>query len=296
MFTLFDSPGRFYRGNLHTHSTRSDGTRPPEEVIRAYRAGGYDFLCLSDHFMEQYDWPITDTRSFMDEKFVTLQGAELHMPETSQRELWHVLAVGLPPEFHAIRSDESGPGVARRAAAAGAFVGIVHPSCSALSIEDGRAIDIAHAVEIYNHLGAQSDRGDGWYLCNSLLNEGRRLSGFASDDCHYGTSDQFGGWIQVKARTLEPSAIVEALKAGEFYSSQGPTIHSVEMQGDVAEIICSPVSTAVAGGYGSKIAVQHGDELTRFRFPLEKFQKHYVRFTVVDRGGRRAWTNAFWFS
>jgi hypothetical protein len=25
----FDKPGRFYRGNLHTHSTRSDGTMPP---------------------------------------------------------------------------------------------------------------------------------------------------------------------------------------------------------------------------------------------------------------------------
>ena len=29
----FALPGHFYKGNLHTHSTNSDGRLPPEEVI-----------------------------------------------------------------------------------------------------------------------------------------------------------------------------------------------------------------------------------------------------------------------
>jgi histidinol phosphatase-like PHP family hydrolase len=76
----FRKPGRFYRGNLHTHSNRSDGELPPEEVIAAYRAQGYDFLALTDHFLPQYHFPITDTRAFRDARFTTLPGAELHAP------------------------------------------------------------------------------------------------------------------------------------------------------------------------------------------------------------------------
>jgi predicted metal-dependent phosphoesterase TrpH len=46
--------GRFFRGNLHCHSSRSDGLLGPEELVAAYRDAGYDFLCLSDHFEEEY--------------------------------------------------------------------------------------------------------------------------------------------------------------------------------------------------------------------------------------------------
>ena len=34
----FRQPGRFFKGNLHTHSTRSDGALEPEAVVAAYRA------------------------------------------------------------------------------------------------------------------------------------------------------------------------------------------------------------------------------------------------------------------
>ena len=53
----FSLPGRFYRGNLHTHSTRSDGRLEPEEVIGRYKEQGYDFLALTDHFMERFEYP-----------------------------------------------------------------------------------------------------------------------------------------------------------------------------------------------------------------------------------------------
>lgn len=37
------------RGNLHTHTTRSDGGLDPQATIRRYAGQGYDFLALSDH-------------------------------------------------------------------------------------------------------------------------------------------------------------------------------------------------------------------------------------------------------
>src|SRR2546425_8127200 len=95
----FAKPGRFYRGNIHTHSTRSDGRTKPAEVIAAYRDHDYDFLALTDHFLENYGFPIVDTREFRSETFTTILGAELHAPRTEIGERWHILAVGLPLDF-----------------------------------------------------------------------------------------------------------------------------------------------------------------------------------------------------
>ena len=38
-----------FKGNLHAHTTFSDGRRPIDEVIARYRDLGYDFLAITDH-------------------------------------------------------------------------------------------------------------------------------------------------------------------------------------------------------------------------------------------------------
>lgn len=94
MLATFVAPGKFCQGNLHTRSNRSDGALEPQEVCRRYKEAGYDFLCLTDHFLESFDFPLTDTRPFRDETFTTIIGTELHAPNTHLGELWHILAVG----------------------------------------------------------------------------------------------------------------------------------------------------------------------------------------------------------
>ena len=103
----FSTPGRFWRGNLHTHSTLSDGALEPRQVVDAYKRAGYDFLQLSDHFLARYGWPIADTRRLRSNNFTTLIGAEVHAMATSAGELWHILATGLPLDFPPPAPDES---------------------------------------------------------------------------------------------------------------------------------------------------------------------------------------------
>ncbi len=206
--SAFSAPGRFWRGNLHTHSDRSDGCLTPQEVCRRYRAEGYDFLALTDHFIGAYGYPITDTVPFREAGFTTILGAEIHSGAMANGELWHILAVGLPadfqpphaPGFSPVEGQESGPEIAARARAAGAFVAIAHPQWSGLTLADARSLTAAHAVEIYNHGCATGcDRADGAAIADLLLSEGRRLSLVATDDAHFTEPDHFGGWVMVKA-------------------------------------------------------------------------------------------------
>jgi predicted metal-dependent phosphoesterase TrpH len=111
----FSAPGRFHRGNLHTHSTLSDGALSPEETCRRYREEGYDFLVLSEHFIAPYDFPVADSTPFRTNAFTTIPGAELHAGTLENGEIWHILAVGLPLDFAPHEKGETGPQAAARA-------------------------------------------------------------------------------------------------------------------------------------------------------------------------------------
>ncbi|MFC2968573.1 PHP domain-containing protein [Acidimangrovimonas pyrenivorans] len=304
MHDAFTAPGRFWRGNLHTHSTRSDGVLEPEEVIRRYKAEGYDFLALTDHFIGLWNYPITDTTGFRDGDFTTILGAELHSGAMANGELWHILAVGLPadfapgnaPHFLPVEDQETGPEIAARAVEAGAFVAIAHPQWSGLTLADARSLDSAHAVEIYNHGCAEGcDRPDGAAIADLLLSEGRKLSLIATDDAHFSEPDHFGGWVMVKAEQNSPEALLEALKAGQFYSSQGPELRSVRIDDKAVEVECSAARSVIIQGVGTGAKAVHGTSLTRARVPLDRLgDSPWVRVTVIDSAGRRAWSNPYW--
>lgn len=297
----FSAPGRFYRGNLHTHSTLSDGLLSQEEVCRRYKAEGYDFISITDHMIGIYDYPITDTRAFRSDAFTTILGAELHSGAMQNGELWHILAVGLPADFvpaHApgflpVTDQETGPELARRAVDAGAFVAIAHPQWSGMTLEDARSLTAAHAVEVYNHGCAMGcDRPDGFHYADLMLSEGRDLTMIATDDAHFSEPDHFGGWVMVKSETLEPQALLDALKAGHFYATQGPEFQNIEIIDDTVIVESSAVVSVIIQGQGSAAQAAHGTSMTRTVLPLIRCkQSPWLRVTLIDAVGKRAWAN-----
>jgi hypothetical protein len=293
----FAAPGRFWKGNIHTHSTLSDGVRPLAAVCQAYRAAGYDFLAVTDHFMAKYDYPIADTRPHRAPGFTTLIGAELHAPATALGELWHILAVGLPFDFAPPGAGETGPALAARALAAGAFVAIPHPAWYALTPADAATLPGAHAVEIYNHTSAlRTARGDGTTLVDQLLAEGRRCSLLAVDDAHFACDDAFGGWLMVKAAANEPDALLAALKAGAFYATQGPTIEAIDWGAESVTVQCSAAASIMVLGRGSRAAQSVAAGQRSAVLPLGKLlDGGFGRVVVADARGRCAWGNPVWF-
>ncbi|MBL8791597.1 MAG: PHP domain-containing protein [Rhizobiales bacterium] len=300
----FSLPGRFWRGNLHTHSNLSDGALALDDVVGRYKAVGYDFLMMSEHFTHHFNYPIADTRHLRGNDFTTILGAELHAPVTSAGEWWHIVAAGLPLDFEPVKKGETGPQIARRAAEAGAFVGIAHPAWSQLTIEDGRDLSFAHAVEIYNHgCAIECDRGEGFYLLDQLLNEGHRhMTAFATDDAHFKSNDHFGGWVHVKSPSLDPDELLKALKAGHYYSSQGPQFNDIKVEGSDVHVSCSPVDTiAIVCGI-SRTAQKIGRAITSATLDLTKLEDGWLmektspwfRVVLIDHAGKRAWSNPIW--
>ena len=301
---VFQIDGKFWRGNLHTHSNLSDGLLDPSEVCRRYQAEGYDFLALTDHFVGLFDYPIADTASYRNDRFTTILGAELHSGAMQNGELWHILAVGLPrkfdqsnsPHFLPIADQESGPEIAERARDVGAFVAIAHPQWSGMTLADARSIESAHAVEIYNHgCAVGCDRPDGTAILDLLLAEGRQLTAIATDDAHFKEPDHFGGWVMVKAKENTPDALLKALKNGHFYSSEGPELHHIELDRKELTVRSSSVSTVIVQAKGSATVAVHGSSITQTKIKLGRVsQSEWLRVTVKDSAGKRAWSNPIW--
>lgn len=292
----FAGAGRFWRGNLHMHSTRSDGAHDVAEACAAYAREGYDFVAMTDHFLPDYGYPVTDTRACRTEGFITLAGAELHQGRLANGELWHIVAVGLPWDFAAPAAGEGAAAICDRAARAGAFLAFAHPGWFALTPEDCRSLPMVHAVEIYNHGTEMGQmRGDGWALADMLLNEGRRLTAIATDDMHRLGAGFVGGWTMVKATELTPAAILAALHAGQFYATQGPMIHDIALRDDALVIDCSPIVTAaLVGSRARRANAAIAGLATRVSLPLAGIEGGYVRVILRDQHGRRAWTNPVW--
>ncbi|HEY1081535.1 MAG TPA: hypothetical protein VGE29_04695 [Prosthecobacter sp.] len=110
------------------------------------------------------------------------------------------------------------------------------------------AEDIAHVIEdqffeVYNGHPSTYPEGDParadtstdriWDIANTIrLVELKQPPLFAlgTDDSHHyhgGTATSGRGWVMVKADKLDPNALVEAMKRGDFYASCGVTLEDV---------------------------------------------------------------------
>lgn len=119
-----------------------------------------------------------------------------------------------------------------------------HPNFGwGLDWEDLAEIEGLGFFEVYNgHRGVKQSGDDArpgtermWdlALARRLASGGGLLYGVATDDAHdyydvVGATARPGrGWIQVRARTLAASALMEAMLAGDFYASSGVTLRDV---------------------------------------------------------------------
>lgn len=308
-----------YRGNLHSHTTNSDGHLSPAEAVEAFREHGYDFLCLSEHDL------YTDlSGEFDDEGFIILPGLEasayLYADETERVRLrcHHMhgilgtdeMVAAAPRRFshmerlEPIRCHGTWDGaavaglLAEELAARGCVVTYNHPIWSRVEPAEFCGVEGYFALELFNY-DTVNESGTGYDTTywDLMLRRGRRVLGLASDDNHNEGlfDDAFGGWVVVCAPELTRDAVVRALLAGSYYSSSGPELVNWGVEGGRAWVECSPCERVnlVAGGpinAGGTVIAPDEDGITRAEFRL-RGDETYLRVECVDARGRCAWSN-----
>ena len=281
----FSSPGRWLRGNLHVHSSASDGRLSPAQVVEHYRSLGYDFLALSDHRV------ISDPPAGAD--LLVLRAAEVNTSGlATPGKSWHLLLIE-PRAVPEGRVEEPGD-LLRFALAAAPVVIVAHPYWSNLSGDDVLALAQATGVEVFN-TGCEVEiaRGFSEYSWDYALASGARLWGFAVDDAHRCVEDSGGGWVMVKSAAATVEAVMRSLEAGLFYSSMGPEIRQVSVDGVGVVVETSPVVRIDFLAKSSRGAQFRGSAAA----PLERAEyrwgggERYLRIQVTDAQGCRAWTN-----
>lgn len=285
----FARPGHWFKGNLHMHTTVSDGELTPEEVIDWHRARGYHFLAITDH------GTVAEAQVVADD-FITLSGIEVDGmdPESG---LYHLVGLGLagPPRVGRRETMPLQEAVSKLRDAA-ALVHLAHPYWSGQMSKDLLPVEGCFALEAYNG-ACEIDAAKGYSTVHwdDLLAAGRQLWGVAVDDAHWrdGDHDAGLGWVWVKAAELTEVAILDALEEGYFYASSGPEIHSLEMEGDLLHVRCSPAVNVdfVGNAYHTqRFTAPPGETLTEASHRLPKGQR-YVRVACRDDLDSWAWSN-----
>jgi hypothetical protein len=281
MLKAFAAPGHWLKGNLHTHTTNSDGRLTPEERVAGYKEQAYDFLALTDHgFVTRYP----------DDDLIVIPGSEWVV--NLDYRAYHLVALNVPAGFHIFEEMAVQESVDEILSAGGLAI-LAHPYWSGLTLPDMRNIQGCLGIEIYNTTTRHGiGKGCSTVHWDDLLAAGWRGFGFAVDDCHFLT-DAYGGWIMVKSEFRDADSILGAIKAGRFYASSGPEIKTVIRDGDLLRVECSDaaeINFICRASNGRHIEAPDGDFLTAAEFELSKHHA-YARIEIVDASGRVAWTN-----
>src|SRR5262245_25294411 len=225
---------RWYKGNTHTHTLNSDGDSSPDDVTKWYRRHGYQFLVLTDHNV------LTSVEALnalhgLDDQFLVIRGEEV--TDRFGTKPIHINGFDVSRLVDPQGGSSVVDVIQRDVDAIRAVKGIPsinHPNFGwAISADELKQVRNTKLFEIFNGHPQVNNLGSGDVpgleeVWDALLSGGLLLYGLAVDDAHHFTrpedrtaSRPGQGWVVVRADTLTPRAILDAMERGDFYSSTG---------------------------------------------------------------------------
>ena len=296
MFT--DTKGiRRVKLGLHTHTTRSDGKKTPEEVAALYARAGYDAVALTDHWKYGEEQELCGLH--------ILSGCEYNVGGGDSRDaVYHIVGVGMsrdPGLTTALRDDPSMSSAEKAKIiidaihAVGGLAVLAHPAWSLNTPEQCMAAGDYDATEIFNSVSehGMSDRPYSGLIVDMLASQyGFDKPLLATDDAHFYVGDECRGMIMLEAEAAEQMGIVEAIRAGRFYATQAPEVHLWREEDGTVRLSCSPVSKII---FQSNVVwvrgrAVRGENLTEASYTPHP-QDCFVRAEVTDAEGNCAWSN-----
>lgn len=289
----------WYKGNLHAHTSVSDGDSAPDGVIARYKRDGYHFLAVTDH--NHLTVPLEYAR-WEGDRFILIAGNEIS--DRFEKLPVHLLALGtrdadLRPQGGDSVADVLARNV-RAIRAAGGVPVICHPNFgwafgadAMIPIEGCGLFEVLNAHPEVNNAGREGTPGteEIWEL---LLAAGKRFYGLGTDDTHALATYAGKSWIMLRAPALTEAAILEALERGDFYVSTGVTLADVRFERKrlTLRIAAEPGRTYRTAfiGPGGQVLSEADSPSPSFKLPdgIDR-----VRARVIDTDGRLALTQPF---
>lgn len=278
---------KWFKGNLHMHTTDSDGRMSPEDVMRLYKDNGYDFIALTDH------WHVNKPCTF--EGMTVLRGCEYDDEQRPRDGFYHIVGIGMDHDPGLLE----GTGlrvwdIVKAIKEAGGLVDLAHPAWSLDSPEQIIAIKDADFTEIYNSVSGMPNncRPYSGAVLDLVAARGVYLPLAGVDDAHWYKEgfDRCRTFTYVQAESGAPDDLLAAMRAGKMYASQDPTM-DVRREGDEIVIDCSPVCEIV--WFNDRPWTPHrsvvGENLTGARYRIHE-RDTFVRVEIKDAEGRYAWS------
>jgi len=286
-----------YKANFHMHSTVSDGKLPLLDTVNLYREQGYDILAATDHYVTN---PVSEIDSG---DLLLMSGMEFH-PIGPRGMGLHFVALNVPEDFQdpsRLAYQEAIEAVRK----AGGECILAHPYWSGFNCADIMKIKNLIAIEVYNTDTRYIGKGCSVQTWDELLSQGYHLLGVAVDDTH-NPRDFFGGWTMICAKEKTPAAVMDALKSGSLYASQGPDFHKLSFENNIFSVECSPCEEIIVmgnnafgrcgnmSGFEATTPEERNDtkEMTSFETEIPADAGlTYLRCQIRDQKGRYAWSS-----
>ena len=276
-----------YKIGLHIHTTLSDGKVSPEEAARIYKEAGFDAIAITDH----WKFHGADTLSGLP----ILSGCEYNLGASDTSvDVMHIVGVGMETAPQLTKDTASRQDVIDAINANGGIAILAHPAWSLNTPEHALALSGFAATEIYNTVSNvnQSSRPYSGYFVDLLANKGTAYPLIATDDTHYyNGEDNTKSYIMVKAESLTRENILNAVRNGDFYATQGPELH-IHREEDKLIADCSPcvMIDFLSNAAWGPDRITRGENLTHAEYKIKPHDK-WVRVEVHDENGNYAWSN-----
>ncbi len=265
---LLPSHGNFYKANLHTHTTISDGKLTPEETKKAYLEKGYSIVAFTDHDVLCAHNDLSDDKFLAITSFETYYNTELFLdmdfdfvrtyhlsffakdknnldcPAYADRyverphSLKYVTDDVVRYDYTRQHSVECINRVIKLANAKGWLVCYNHPMWSLQNYEDYGKLEGLWGVEVTNTAGFRAAHPDNEQAFVDFIRQGKRVVPVGADDMHY-YDNAFGGFVMIKADKLEYDSVISAMERGDLYASNGPEIKELYIEEGILHVECS---------------------------------------------------------
>ena len=321
---LLPQVARYFKTNLHTHTTISDGKLTPEQTKAEYQKRGYQILSITDHHV------IVDHSALNDESFLCLTGIEVDLHHADYRSgidggAYHLNLIAKRPDnlwspapcIHCypggfdyeptityegldhLGSVKTAQAMIDAANEHGFLVMYNHPIWSCHSYPDYAPLNGLWAIELRNStscvcgLNENNER-----VFKDMLTLGKRVYPVGADDMH-SLASLGQSYIMLGAEKLTYDSVITALENGDFYMSCGPEILELSIEGNEVFVRCSEaaaITLQTSGRFARRIT---GDDVTSATFNLEPFlqkcdrENMFIYVTVTAADGSYATTRAY---